>query len=159
MTFDQAVTALLERTGWTRDRAEAHVRHQVELGKFTVDGPVPSLVIRDPAHLPKLKPRMNGLETRRAAELEALKRAGEIRSYQFEALKLVLADRTTYTPDFLVELNDRALVLEETKGHWRDDARVKIKVAARLFPMFRFVALTPRKRREGGGWNREEFRP
>jgi hypothetical protein len=157
VTFDQAVTAVMARTGYDRVRAEAVVR----ANPHVVEGELleRALVVSDPAHLPVLKPRMNGLEIRRAAELEAMKRSGMIRSYQFEAVRLVLADRTSYTPDFLVELNDRALMFEETKGHWRDDARVKIKVAARLFPMFRFVALTPRRRREGGGWNREDIRP
>jgi hypothetical protein len=37
-------------------------------------------------------------------------------------------------------------------GHWEDDARVKIKVAARLFP-FRFFAFQWRK----GEWHREAF--
>jgi len=40
----------------------------------------------------------------------------------------------------------------EVKGFWRDDARVKIRVAASLYP-FRFVAVTKTK----GGWDIEEF--
>ena len=33
------------------------------------------------------------------------------------------------------------LELHECKGFWRDDARVKIKVAASLYP-FKFIAVT-----------------
>ena len=56
------------------------------------------------------------------------------------------ADATRYTPDFLVELPGGLLELHEVKGFWRDDARVKFKVAAELFPMFRFVAVKRKHR-------------
>jgi hypothetical protein len=44
----------------------------------------------------------------------------------------------------------------EVKGHWEDDARVKIKVAAELFP-FVFRAFKPKAKRDGGGWSMEVF--
>jgi hypothetical protein len=48
---------------------------------------------------------------------------------------------------------DGLLELHEVKGGpWQDDARVKIKVAAALYP-FRFIAIRAR----AGGWEREEF--
>lgn len=100
---------------------------------------------------------MNKTERRRSVELEAKKRAGEIRAWHFNALTLKLADDCRYTPDFLIEHNDARLEFEEIKGFWRDDARVKIKVAARLFPMFTFTALRARKMRDGGGWATEVF--
>lgn len=81
---------------------------------------------------------MNKLEAAYAAELDLLLRAGEIRSWAFEAVKLRLAAKTFYSPDFLVVAKDGSIELHETKGHMEDDAAVKIKVAARLFPMFRF---------------------
>ncbi len=34
---------------------------------------------------------------------------------------------------------------------------MKIKTAAYLYPIFRFVAVTKKKERDGGGWRREEF--
>ena len=49
-----------------------------------------------------------------------------------------------------------ALEFHEVKGFWRDDARVKIKVAAEHFP-FKFVAVRKKKLSEGGGWDVEEF--
>jgi len=82
--------------------------------------------------------------------------AGEILWYAFEGVKLRLADLTTYTPDFAVMLSDGTLEMHEVKGFWQDDARVKIKVAAELFP-FRFIAAVPRKKKDGGGWNIEVF--
>jgi hypothetical protein len=89
---------------------------------------------------------MNKLETRYAQHLELRRMVGEIRRWTFEPMKLRIAVRTFYTPDFLVVLADGMLELHEVKGHWEDDARVKIKAAARLFPEIQFVAITrPRK--------------
>lgn len=75
-----------------------------------------------------------------ALVLEAKKRAGEIVSYRFEAIKLRLADRTTYTPDFAVVLLDRRVAFVEVKGGFvREDAAVKLKIAAELYPEFTFT--------------------
>jgi hypothetical protein len=76
--------------------------------------------------------------------------------YKFEGLKLRLADNTFYTPDFVVMAADGVLECHEVKGHWQDDARVKIKVAASLYP-FRFFAVKKQTRKNGGGWDVEEF--
>lgn len=100
--------------------------------------------------------QMNKLEARYAADLEARKLAGEIRLYQFEALKLRLAKNTFLTPDFFVIADDGTVEIHECKGFWEDDARVKIKVAAETFP-FRFLAIKARPKKDGGGWQFEEF--
>lgn len=102
---------------------------------------------------------MNKTEARRADALEILKRAGEIADYRFEDVKLRLADNTFLTPDFLVIRADGGIELEDVKGRKGDryyateDARVKIKAAARLFPWFRFFTVWESK---DGRWNREE---
>lgn len=88
--------------------------------------------------------------------LRARKMAGEVAWYRFEGLKLRLADNTFYTPDFAVMASNGAMECHEVKGFWEDDSRVKIKVAAEMYP-FRFVAVKPRPKREGGGWTVEEF--
>lgn len=95
---------------------------------------------------------MNKTEAAYAAYLEILKRTGEIADYRFEAVKLRLADKTFYTPDFVVLAPDGVLEMHEVKGFWEEDARVKIKVAAAQFP-FRFVAIT----RDKGNWSFESF--
>jgi hypothetical protein len=99
---------------------------------------------------------MNATEARYAQELEALKLRGEIRSWAFESLRFRLAEKTFYTPDFLVERMDGGLEIHEVKGVWYDDARAKIKIAAQMFPMFAFVAVKAGKRR--GNWVVETFR-
>jgi hypothetical protein len=89
--------------------------------------------------------RMNKWERLRAGELEVLRRCDAIDSWQFEAIALILADRTRYHPDFVIYEKDGGLTFEEVKGFMRDDAAVKIKVAARQFPHFRFKLFRKRK--------------
>lgn len=100
--------------------------------------------------------QMNKLEARYAEYLKAQEIAGDVLWWKFEPVRLVLAPRTTYTPDFLTMLADETLEFVEVKGHWQDDARCKIKVAAATLP-FRFVAVKPLPKKDGGGWKREEF--
>lgn len=99
---------------------------------------------------------MNKLEAEYAEYLEARKLAGEVVMWVFDSMKLRLADNTFYTPDFFVQLADDTIEIVETKGFWEDDARVKIKVAASLWP-FRFIAIKKRAKKDGGGWIREDF--
>jgi hypothetical protein len=64
---------------------------------------------------------------------------------------LRLADKTFYSPDFAVLTKaDGTLEMHEVKGFWQDDARVKIKVAASIYP-FKFIAVKAQKRRRGLG--------
>jgi hypothetical protein len=95
---------------------------------------------------------MNSLESRYADHLHKEQLAGAILWYDFDAIKLRLAEKTFYTPDFFILNRDSELEVHEVKGHWEDDARVKIKVAAQKFP-FKFVAITL----ERGQWIKEEF--
>lgn len=96
--------------------------------------------------------QMNKTEAAYAAHLEGQKIAGEVLWYKFEGIKFKLADNTHYTPDFAVMLSDGTLECREVKGFWQDDARVKIKVAAELFPI-KFKAV----KKDGKAWLVEEF--
>lgn len=77
----------------------------------------------------------------------------------FEKMTLVLAKRTRYTPDFMVLLSDGNIEFHEVKGSWKapgqEDSRVKIKVAAEMFPWFVFRSVVAKKRAKklGGGWD------
>jgi hypothetical protein len=101
----------------------------------------------------KPKRGMNKWETLYASVLEGNQRAGLIVWYEFEPMRLRLADRSFYKPDFCVIGADGTVNFFEIKGFWREASRVRIKVAARLFPWARFVAVTKRD----GGWHEEEF--
>lgn len=91
--------------------------------------------------------QMNGMERDYAVLLEARKHAGEIAEYHFEAIKLKLADKCYYSPDFLVMLANGELELHEVKGFMEDDAAVKIKTAAAMYP-FRVMLVTRKKKRD-----------
>lgn len=98
---------------------------------------------------------MNRTEAAYAGTLEVGKMVGEIKSWRFQAMTLKLADDTRYTPDFMVVRPDDTIEFHEVKGFWRDDARVKIRVAADFFPLFRFVAV----RKVKCSWEYEWFGP
>lgn len=72
-------------------------------------------------------------------------------SASYEPLTLRLADRTGYTPDFLVVMADGSVQFHEVKGYSRDDAIVKFKVAAELYKNV-FVMV-----RKGGAGSWEEM--
>jgi hypothetical protein len=101
-----------------------------------------------PGRVTKAADGMNKLERAYSVELENQRLAGLISSWKFEAMKLRLANRTTYSPDFFVVLPDGRMEHHETKGFMRDDAHVKLKVAASQFPMFTFRLV----KRKAGAW-------
>ena len=100
---------------------------------------------------------MNKTESTYSLHLEARKLAGEIHDYWFEKMTLKIADDTRLTVDFLIQMRDGSLQLHDTKGHrkiYTDDAKVKMKVAANMFP-FEFFVVFPRKESQGAGWDVE----
>ncbi len=99
---------------------------------------------------------MNDYETWYASFLEDSRRVGDISRWDFQPEKLRLADNTFYTPDFRVIEMDGRVRFDEVKGFWREDARVKIKVAAEFHP-YEFHAVVIRKlpKKFGGGFRIE----
>ena len=135
---------------WTENQLADHLKRR------GVPGSVNTADTSDPPFLPafgSLKPleKMNKTETAYDAHLWA-QRGRLYVWHRYEGITLKLADDTRYTADFVVQTISGQIELHEVKGFWRDDARVKIKVAAKLFP-FRFIAVT----REKDGWKTEEF--
>ena len=91
--------------------------------------------------------------------LAMLQRSGQVVWFKFEGVKLRLADNTFYTPDFAVMLANGQMEMHEVKGAraiFADDAKVKVKVAAELYP-FPFVVAFPVPKSRGGGWDIEVF--
>jgi hypothetical protein len=100
---------------------------------------------------------MNKTEARYASEvLDVDKGLGKVAQYWYESIKLRLADGAWFTVDFFVMLADGRLEAHEIKGFWREAAKVRIKVAAELYP-FKFVAAQRVKKKEGGGWKIVEY--
>jgi hypothetical protein len=150
---------------WTEEQVrEAEQRFKggdVEQGKASNSKTARASVVRTTAGAQKS--RMNRWEQEYALELEARKHAGEILWWGFEAIKLRLADGTWYTPDLAVlewrDIRTKTLGTPiakcaemqfiEVKGFLRDDANVKFKVAAELFPWAEFLMY---RKKKGGGW-------
>lgn len=106
-------------------------------------------------HAPGL---MNRTETAYAAHLDLLIKAGEVSAYLFEGVRLIIGNsQCAFTPDFMVVLSAGYIEFHEVKGFWREAARVRIKVAAKQFPWFTFIAVTRRTKKQGRGWNVEKF--
>jgi hypothetical protein len=72
-----------------------------------------------------------------------------------QAITLKLGDDCRYTPDFFALHQDGSLHAIEVKGFWRDDARVKIKVAARMYSFIQFTAAQYKNK----AWHYEEIKP
>jgi hypothetical protein len=94
--------------------------------------------------------KMNKTETRYASMLEGRRIAGELLRYEYEAVTFKLADDCRYTPDFFVITQAGGVEFHEVKGaHIWEDARVKIRVAARNFDCFTFYMA----QYKAGEWN------
>ncbi len=102
--------------------------------------------------------QQNSTEAAYGAELETQRALGVVAWYRFEGMKLRLADNTFLTVDFAVMRSDGHLEMHDVKGSraiYTDDAKVKMKVAAEMYPFAFFVAY-PRRKRDGGGWDIEK---
>ncbi len=100
----------------------------------------------------------NATERRYEAHLERQKQAGDILWYSFEGIKLKLAPKTFLTVDYAVMAASGQLEMHDVKGAraiFSDDAKVKMKVAAEMYP-FVFKVAFPKKR-GAGGWEVEEI--
>lgn len=136
---------------WTEDQyADFQKQHEQRQASASFEATAPAAR----GVLPKSK--MNKTESAYSQHLEMMRRAGRVLWYRFEPMKLRLADGSYYKPDFGVMTSAREFELHETKGFWREAARVRIKVAAELYP-FRFIAVTAKPKKDGGGWSVEEF--
>lgn len=111
---------------------------------------------------PRRKPgEMNKGELAYANHLQGLKAAGLVRSWAFEHDKLRLGLRCYLTPDFTVVMADGSVEHHEVKGrkgrryHVREDAMIKLRVAADRYRDRTFVVVWPLER---GVWGREVIR-
>lgn len=72
---------------------------------------------------------------------------GRLTRWWYEPIRLRLAQQTTLTPDFLIERKvGERLEFHETKGWKREDAMVKLKVAAHMYSIFQFFLVTRKNR-------------
>lgn len=105
-------------------------------------------------HVPRQTRDMNRLEQAWALVLQAEQQQGRVQWWAYEPVRLRLGPGALYTPDFLVVTHDGQLRADECKGHWREAARVRIKVAAGLYPWIHFQAV---QRQGRAGWKAERI--
>ena len=143
----------------TEAQVAAHIERTKRAERSSVPPAAPQTSIQRLRALGRLKTgEMNDTERRYADHLETRKLAGEVIWYEFEAIKLKLADNTHLTVDFSVMLADGQLEMHDCKGSkaiYQDDAKVKMKWAAQRYP-FVFRAAFPKSKKDGGGWLVEE---
>ncbi len=82
---------------------------------------------------PKTKNPVDGMNKTERAFYQEVKASPHVVKILREPFKLRLAGRTWYTPDFLVYPLDEPPTFVEIKGYMRDDAAVKLKVAAEMY--------------------------
>lgn len=127
---------------------KAHATHTSAAASYIADAPS----IGRARHIAGA---MNKLEAKYSEHLEWMLRAGDIIRWRFEPQKLRLAPKTYFDVDFMVTYPGNRIEMHEVKGHWEDDARVKIKVAAKEFPEYAFVGVMWDKQ---DGWKFEKFK-
>lgn len=136
-----------------------HLRNQVSAQFYPKAGakyPSPS-VGTNPPEKPRLKQKKHGLNKTEAEFLEYLKTAG-IEAYP-QAVTFTIGNGCRYTPDFFTFSHAGKPQAWEVKGFMRDDAAVKIKVAARMFPYVVFELVSKKNKKQGGGWQFQLIEP
>jgi hypothetical protein len=78
-----------------------------------------------------------------------------VRCLHIQSITLVLAHDCRFTADFSYRDENGRITFVDVKGFQREDALIKIKMAARLFPEFRFVIATKANTIEG--WQHKEI--
>jgi len=142
---------------WTKDDLKAHEmktakQHNMPVvGSGDVSFPIEVKTYDFTPRANTDEARLNKLEKAFLTHLRCLK----YENIHIQAITLKLADDVRYTPDFSYRDFNGRMVMAEVKGFMRDDARVKLRVAARAFPEFIFVLCTKSK---SIGWVIEEVK-
>ncbi len=113
--------------------------------------PLPAEPISRPSLRQRTSDGLNKLERAFLGHLEAHK-LGPLLT---QAITLKLANGVRYTPDFVEVRYSTGLIAYEVKGFMRDDAAVKIKVAASLYPWITFFLAT--RPRGASAWRIERI--
>ncbi|MFP4284158.1 MAG: DUF1064 domain-containing protein [Desulfovermiculus sp.] len=97
---------------------------------------------------------MNKTESLYARRLDEQMLAGDVLSWSYETLTFRLANRCSYTPDFLVITPGEIQIHEVKGGYVREDGLIKWKIAAAAHPEFRFFMC----KFDGGNWIIREYK-
>ena len=118
---------------WTAAEKEAYDRRRLMASE---QPKVLAAAVRDKVVNTPRRPYRSQLEAEYAGVLELRKRAGEIKDYGYERIKIRLPGNVWFTPDWDVIESDGSVSLIETKGFMRESARNKLRAAVELYPGF-----------------------
>lgn len=146
--------------------AEIRTRAQWEPGSVAV-GAERKAKLRARGRVRKAKGEMNATETAFSRYLEQERMDGRVLWWRFEAWTFRLADRTTWTPDFVVLYWTREIWAIDVKGAKKTKAgkyvpfvepqtAVKVKICAEQFPVVVCYSYQLPKK-AGGQWIIEEI--
>jgi hypothetical protein len=157
---------------WTPELLDAHYRKMGQLAPGrgeAINVPVAPAVNHKARGAVKAPGDRNKTEARYEQYLELGKEVGGVLKYWFQPITFKLADDLRYTPDFMVMTYEMELEFHDVKGTKRvtrksgekvaqpysqEDAKIKAKIAAKLFPEFGWCFVFPLS---NGEWGREEF--
>jgi len=137
-----------------QEAAKTEIRERQKLKQGQRKAPVKNRAQSKTKAIARQRPvpgQMNKTETRYLQQvLEPAVQQGKYTSARFEALKFRLADRTFYTPDFVViNAETGHIEIHETKGGYiTEDGRMKWKIAAEQFPEYRWLLVQQKKATE-----------
>lgn len=127
------------------------------------DGPEFSGVIKQPDAAPVAKKRLrqnaSGLNKTEQAFYDFMVGVYGAKAVLSQHVTLRIANGCRYTPDLVLFVSSGAMFAYEVKGFMRDDAAVKLKVAASLYPWIKFHLVTRKPKKIGGGWDIQEVLP
>lgn len=118
--------------------------------KNVIEQPVEQSKVKAKGDTKREKPTkrsQNGVERKYDSYLKSLVAAGKIAKYGYEAVTFKLANDLRYIPDFYILCNDGSIQYHDTKGRKGDSfysrklGVPKIKMAAELFPEFKFFVV------------------
>lgn len=150
--------------------ADLPVRYQEQARAQLAGVPHPKtahLAFPDAPAVVKVKPRIRqnaaGLNKTEQAFFDYMRSQRPCDRVLSQSITLRLGNGVRYTPDFIRiidatnehERTVSEIYAYEVKGFMRDDAAVKLKVAASLYPWIRFHLVTKRKG-AGGEWDIQE---
>lgn len=130
-------------------------RYQDQVAAQKYDRNAPAAPTQAPAKARLRQKAGDGLNKTERAFLGYLKRQDGGALVYPQSITLKLGNGVRYSPDF-IETNEFHINAYEVKGFMRDDAAVKLKVAASLYPWITFYLAT---RRNGGGWDIQRMLP
>lgn len=150
---------------WTAEDLAAHMARLLTGDSRKPIGIEPNVTGPAKGRLPVPK-GLNKTEQAYADHLQQFYLARNILWWGFEAMTFKLAHDTRYTPDFIVLMADATIRCVDTKGarlnrstgtttyYAEEDSKIKIKVAAKLFPFFRWSYVFKNK---AGEWQEVVF--